>query len=503
MIILKHFICSLYEYQKKNIRTVYIIFLILFILISFLFISPNPKSVRSAYHSSQLQKNTVKNESSERTDYCDTDGKITIAADLGYATAVVIKTENGTIEKYYDDQGKPISRYLGYYAVMRDFDDRRNIIRTTYLDAEEKPMIMGNGYTIEERKYNERGQVTLVRYFDANGFPVCSLSDGFGKKYEYDENGRICRIIYIDAYDAPMKTERGYASIINNYYISEGSENGRIESEFYFDESGNPVSLSLGQYGVHKEYDDYGREIVWTYLDREGRPMVTNKGYTTIIRTFRADNSVASECYFDLEGNPFSLSEGQYGITWENGKTTYLNESGKSIFNIKNLLYNQSYLVIIFALIIILLSAIIERRMNIILLTVYVCAIIYMTLMYRENTGVKTNFSLFWSYRQLFFDSEIRADVLKNIWLFIPLGSILFQLYKKPRILLVPIAFSAFIEAFQYFSGTGLCELDDVISNSLGGFIGFGTGILLLDMVRIWGDQRSKTSESKRIMGKE
>ena len=93
--------------------------------------------------------------------------------------------------------------------------------------------------------------------------------------------------------------------------------------------------------------------------------------------------------------------------------------------------------------------------------------------MYREGGDAKSNFDLFWSYREIFSDSGARADILKNIWLFIPLGAILYRLYPQKTILFVPLLLSIMIELVQLTTGTGLCELDDMFSNGLGGCIGF------------------------------
>jgi len=47
------------------------------------------------------------------------------------------------------------------------------------------------------------------------------------------------------------------------------------------------------------------------------------------------------------------------------------------------------------------------------------------------------------------------------------------SLKKKQQVLLLAIGLSFFIEGLQYFFGLGLCELDDVIGNSLGAWLGW------------------------------
>ena len=470
-----------------------IIVLTAFLLISFFFIHPtikNPRS-KSQYQSSELKEITSKEDNTKRTDYVDANNQLTIAADKGYATIMTTWIENSKLEQYFDDQGKPINRYNGYYAILQEYDDQGNNIRITYLDINGDPMIMANGYAIEVREYNDSRQVISVRYYDTKENPILTPLYGYGKNNEYDENGKISRIIYIDASGNPMTTGLGYASVTRSYYAPEEQWSGKVEREFYFDEDGNPISLSLGQFGVHKEYDEYGREALLTYLDQDGNPTITNKGYTTIAWTYHVNGSIATEQYYDINGNPFALSEGQYGFQTDGDQTFYLDQNGKEKFNLKNLLYNSSWVAIPVALIIIILSSLTDHRWNILFLILYLAAIFYMTIMFRESSNTKTP-EFLWYYRKIFTDSGARADILKNIWLFVPLGAILFQLYPKKIILLVPLALSLLIEGIQYFTGRGFCELDDVISNSLGGVIGFYAGRMASEIISRIGKHKSK-----------
>ena len=111
------------------------------------------------------------------------------------------------------------------------------------------------------------------------------------------------------------------------------------------------------------------------------------------------------------------------------------------------------------------------------MLILYIGVIIYFTLMFRE--AGESTIGIIRSYRSFFVSAEARAGILKNIWLFVPLGAILFRIFPRKTILLVPILLSFIIEAVQYYTGTGYCELGDVISNGLGGTIGYGMNYLV------------------------
>ena len=462
--------------KKKRIALVLMAF---FVIASLIFISPNLRKPKSNYRSTELKEVTMKENGVTRVDYVDENGKITIAANHGYATKIVKTTDKGKIESFYDDHGNPVRRSEGYYQIFREYDKSGNNFRTTYLDLEGKPVIVYGGYAIEKKVFNEEKQVTEVYYYGKDGEPVFSSVNGYGKLNEYNENGKVWKIIHIDEAGKPVVTSLGYAIIERNYYVTSDYSNGRVESEFYFDADGSPIALALGEYGVHKEYDANGQAYAVTYLDAYGHPMVTNKGYTSVIRTFQSNNSIATEMYYDAEGNPYAMAEGQYGINKENGQTRYLNENGKQTFNIRNLLYNHSWMVIPAALIVVLLSSMLEKRENLILLFLYVGAILYLTLMFRESGDSTIRMEPFWSYKSFFSDSEERGDIFKNIWLFIPLGAILYQIWSKKWALLIPVVLSGCIEIVQYISGTGLCELDDVINNGIGGAIGYGISLFL------------------------
>ena len=67
-----------------------VIVLMLLLFVSFLFISPIVKVPRSQYHSSELRKKTVQDDIKEKTDFVNSDGHITIAADVGPHPAAAI-----------------------------------------------------------------------------------------------------------------------------------------------------------------------------------------------------------------------------------------------------------------------------------------------------------------------------------------------------------------------------------------------------------------------------
>lgn len=111
------------------------------------------------------------------------------------------------------------------------------------------------------------------------------------------------------------------------------------------------------------------------------------------------------------------------------------------------------------------------------LLALYCLFIVWYTLLSRATRPARTaDLRLFWPFRNLLAGKPTgKTDVIQNInniLFFIPFGLCL-TLKKWWKVLLVALCFSVVIEASQYVFALGLCELDDVISNTLGAMIGY------------------------------
>ena len=304
------------------------VLLIVFIILSLRFISKPLKTRRSDYRSNVLKQVVTREGNVTRTDYIDDEGKLQIAANVGYATKLAVQQNNNEIETFLDNQGERINLYCGYYGILREYDSAGNNIRITYLDENNKPMVMALHYAIEERDFNEYGQIVYCRYLDAEGKPALSSDCGFGVRYEYDDKGRRVKITYLDKNGEPMILPPGYCTLVREYIEPDDLRNGKARKEFYYVPDGAPAVLALGQSGEYTEYDENGRISLKSYLGVDGLPTVTNKGYTSVKYSYYSNDSVQSTMYYDINGKPFRMSEGQYGTKKENGRTVFLNADG-------------------------------------------------------------------------------------------------------------------------------------------------------------------------------
>ena len=120
------------------------------------------------------------------------------------------------------------------------------------------------------------------------------------------------------------------------------------------------------------------------------------------------------------------------------------------------------------------------RRGNLILVALMAGAILYATILTRSegSTGlILTPFATFTAARQ---QPELYREMLMNVFLFFPLGLTLSNALPRRwhrwlRIILTTLigcVLSAGIEYAQYRYALGMAEVDDVICNTLGAFLG-------------------------------
>ena len=415
-----------------------------------------PKSAPSSYRSSELEKVVI----GDTTEY-RLNGKLTYGSDINYARAVKTTSGNEVLECYYDELGNPAKQGSGHYAVLRVYEGK-NEVSKTYLDQNHQPTTNTSGYTTEVRVF-ENGHRVEEWYKDIDGAPVANKSGVYGRLNVW-ENGRNTKITYVDADRNPLNHKSGYAIMKRTFY-EEAPWKGKVKEEFYFDAAGAPASLTNGQYGIHNEYDEKGRTIRIDYLNMDGTVL------SSVVRTFYPDNSIETERYYDANGEPKRQAAGNYGIKKADGKTIYLDESGNEYLSLNKYLHEKTLVVILVGALILLVSSVSSRKVNVILAFLYIGFIAYMTLWNRDGE-TRAKFELFWSYKQFFTSPSLRLEIMYNIWLFIPLGGILARIGLGWKSVAVCILLSFAIEILQYFTGLGLAEFDDVISNGLGGAIG-------------------------------
>ena len=441
--------------------------LLAFILASILFLLPDAAVDHEfGFTSSELEVKETVEKNATTTSYVNSEGTVTDAIDMGYATVQRTRDSAGQVieEFYLDTAGNPVERYGDYCGIAYEYNDGDTVIR--YLGADKKPKMLSSGYSAIVRTLVE-GKSTDDFYYDLNMQPVQCTGGYYGLHREYDEQGLNCAITYLDENRQPVICASGYAV---KTYLRDSE--GTVIGERYFDTEGKPVKSSLGQYGELYQRDEQGRISQITYLGADGNPTPTNAGYTVMKRTYHRDGTADTDMYFDADGNPMVLSKGQHGIKRSGKVNLLLDKNGYVMLCVDNILNGFPFMVVISGCVICLLILLLPKKMSVFLTAAYVVFILYETLMFRETGDARTNFVLF-SYADRFLTEQaVRVGVINNIWLFAPLGAGLYRIIQKKWVLLVPFLMSVAIETTQYITGLGIAEFDDVFGNTMGGWIG-------------------------------
>ena len=451
--------------------------LLVFILASILFLKPDATVDHdTGFVSSELEVREIVERNVTSTRYVNSDGIITDAIDMGYATVQRKRNSAGQVteEFYLVAAGNPVERYGEYCGIAYEYNDGDIVIR--YLGADKQPMMLSSGYSAIVRTLVE-GKATDDFYYDLNMQPVQCAGDYYGLHREYDEQGLNCAITYLDENRQPVICTSDYAV---KTYLRDSE--GTVIGERYFDTEGKPVKSSFGQYGELYQRDEQGRISQITYLGADGNPTPTNAGYTVMKRTYHRDGTADTDMYFDADGDPMVLSKGQHGIKRSGKVNLLLDKNGYVMLCVDNILNGFPFMVVVSGCVICLLILLLPKRMSVFLTAAYVVFILYETLMFRETGDARTNLILF-SYAGNFLkEQSVRVGVINNIWLFIPLGTGLYRWFQKRWVLLLPFVMSVAIETTQYITGLGIAEFDDVFGNTMGGWI----GVLVAYIIMMW-----------------
>ena len=115
------------------------------------------------------------------------------------------------------------------------------------------------------------------------------------------------------------------------------------------------------------------------------------------------------------------------------------------------------------------------------LFAAYTIFIVWYTLLKREPRSFERVFKpeLFWAIREWIVNPTVESkkeavQYIQNILFFIPYGLLFPWKDNWKRVFVTALVLSLLIELSQYIFNLGWCEVDDVISNTLGAMIGYG-----------------------------
>ena len=126
------------------------------------------------------------------------------------------------------------------------------------------------------------------------------------------------------------------------------------------------------------------------------------------------------------------------------------------------------------------------RKASVYMFIGYVGLVLCTTIIFRTGSDeMKYVLCPFKSYIGL-YDKMLAQNIL-NVVLFMPIGFLAGAALKKKHILnalIIGVGLSLFIEVIQLISKRGICNIDDVIHNTLGCAIGFAGFVLCYKIVK-------------------
>ena len=160
--------------------------------------------------------------------------------------------------------------------------------------------------------------------------------------------------------------------------------------------------------------------------------------------------------------------------------TICLDRAGNKMFVPGRFLTHSFSSVLAGGILLVILIAFAGPKLNRIQLVLYLAFIIFMTFMLRETGRGIPDLALPPNLYLILTDREF----MNNIWLFIPLGEILYQVFRSRKVVIIPILLSLLIETLQYSLDIGLFELSDFLAYCIGGILGIILCYMLLPWVK-------------------
>lgn len=404
-----------------------------------------------------------------RIDYYNSEGTLAVNPAVGYASCIKTLDSQGRtlLEEYQDAKGRPAKVSAGYSGIRREYDELGQCTAVTYLDGKGSPAATAYGYAKIIRSFNDRGFIDCQRYYSPKGLPARDWAGAYGFRRSYDEAGRVERLIYLGKTGQPENCRLGYSRVCYTY-----NEKWLRETEFYFDTQGNPAPSEIGVYGLGYTYDEENRIASLTCLDAQGQPMNQAAGYAKEVSTYAPDGTLLKTAYFAPDGSPALVNGRYHAVTFDHGRR-YFDTQGKAVFLPEQYLKSHLKVVALAAALLCLGALVLPEKGCLVLSVLYIFFIFYMTLMNRSAGSYQRVQPLLSSYRLFFTSRSTRNQILGNIALFIPLGALLGRLSRKGRSWMLFVGLTAAVELVQLITGLGQFDADDILSNVLGGFIGW------------------------------
>ncbi len=209
----------------------------------------------------------------------------------GWAALEFRYDEMGTMvfSKYLAEDGSAARGEGGYSVVQTTCDENGNYIQEQLFDETGQLCNSKRGYAQAKFSYDEKGFVTSQKFFDVQGLPAYHKEGYHEVRVEYDKNGRLCGQSFWDTDSNPLYIKAQSAASVQVKL----DDSGKLLEMWSYDAQGNlTCDVEFGMFGVCLEYDKNGYMSTGSYLDTQGKPMMSKEG------------DASWRCTYDQSGNP-------------------------------------------------------------------------------------------------------------------------------------------------------------------------------------------------------
>ena len=227
--------------------------------------------------------------------------------------------ENGLLQKMEYASGEDNNKVGdadNIYGQAFSYDEKGRIIEIRFLSRDGKLHGNKNGLAIKQYTYDEDDNWTEVRYLASNGKPSHDGNNCPLVKISYDEWGNRASEMYYTFDGKPAyRTDISACGLTYEY-----DENGNNVLRTYVNGSGHPIVNSTGFSQLRSEYNDDGYCTQMSFLDRTGKPANNiNDGdvFSIIKYTVNDKGMELSRSFFDTKNRPINTSAGIHRIVFE------------------------------------------------------------------------------------------------------------------------------------------------------------------------------------------
>ena len=216
-------------------------------------------------------------------------------------------------ERYEGIHGNPVPVSNGSYGCLKDYDQKKNLVRETYLGVDGKPASLSDCQVVYvEYRYDDEDRLVAEHYYDAEGNRTPDEMGVFGYLFEYHEHTR--KVTSVDEQDRPMANTHGVSSAEYEF-----DDKQRTTKAFRRTLSGALFRLPEGYCIEEILYDDAARSKTIRYLDENGNLVDTEKGYAFERREYDGQGREVKVMHYAKDGAPAPDEDGECGHAVEHG----------------------------------------------------------------------------------------------------------------------------------------------------------------------------------------